>query len=213
MNKGVVIIGAGGHGQVVADALLVMQRAGQSLEPVGFIDENRELHGQLRLGLPILGGMDQLEEIEFDQFVVGIGHNGVRKTLFDRLIRKGCEPATILHPTAIIAPNVSLGAGTMIMAGAVVNTGSVVGRNVILNSGSIIEHHNRIGDHCHIAPGVTLGGEVKIGHGSLIGIGSTVLPRVTVGPCATVGGGAVVTRPVNDGQTVVGIPARALDIR
>jgi acetyltransferase-like isoleucine patch superfamily enzyme len=54
-----------------------------------------------------------------------------------------------------------------------------------------------------------MGGDVRIGEGALIGIGAVVLPRVSIGAWSTVGAGAVVTKDVPAGTTVVGVPARA----
>lgn len=44
--------------------------------------------------------------------------------------------------------------------------------------------------------------------GALVGAGAQVLQHLALGPDATVGAGAVVTRDVGAGVTVVGVPAR-----
>lgn len=209
MNR-ILLLGAGGHAQVVADILLRAQEAGQEAVPIGYLDDDAALHGSSPLGLPVLGPLSALGEIPHEAVFIAIGDNRTRRRIAEDLTRAGESFAVARHPAAVIAPDVRIGPGTMICAGVVVNTGSVIGAHVILNTGCTIDHHNRIGSYVHIAPGVHTGGEVLIEEGALVGIGATVLPRTAVGAWATVGAGAVVTKPVPPGVTVVGVPARPL---
>lgn len=206
----IVILGAGGHAQVVADILWRMRDAGKDMTPVAYLDDNTDLHGQTYLNVPVLGKTELLAQIPHEGVVVGIGNNRIRQKLFTQLHEAGEHLVTASHPTAIIAPDVKIGPGTMVCANVVVNTGSVIGQNVILNTACTVDHHNRIGRHAHIAPGVHLGGDVAIGEGSLVGIGATVLPQRQVGAWSTIGAGAVVVNDVGDGVTAVGNPARIL---
>lgn len=194
----VVIIGAGGHAQVVADALLRIKAQDGSVEPIGYLDDDPPLEGAHLLGLPVLGPVDRLRAIAHDAVIVGIGDNNARRRHFETLHRRGERFAVACHPAAVLAPSVEVGGGTVICAGVIVNTGAVIGANVILNTGATIDHHNQIADHAHIAPGVHLGGEVSVGEGALIGLGATVLPRRRVGMSSVAGASACVTRSVAD---------------
>ena len=206
----ILIIGAGGHGQVVADILLQMQAECADLQPLGFLDDNPAILGEEYLGLPVLGPEKSLSIIDHDAVIVAIGNNWTRQKLFQKFMNQGEQFVTALHPKAIIAPNVQIGPGCMIMAGAIVNTGSSIARNTILNTASTVDHHSRIAAHVHIAPGAHLGGEVTIQEGALIGIGATIMPRRTVGNWAVVGAGSLVHSNVPDNATVAGVPARVL---
>lgn len=203
----VLILGAGGHAQVIANILLRMNETFGSCCPIGYLDDNRELHGQTLLGLPVLGGMPDLPQIAYDALIVAIGDNYSRWKLFNRLQQQGVCFVIAMHPAAVIAPDVEIGKGTVIGAGVVVNPGSKIGNNVILNTACTVDHHNQIDDHVHIAPGVHSGGNVTIGEGTLIGIGATIMPHCRVGAWSTVGAGALVHADVPDHVVVVGVPA------
>jgi sugar O-acyltransferase (sialic acid O-acetyltransferase NeuD family) len=204
----VVIVGAGGHGQVVADVLLSAAVSGAGTQPIGYVDDDPALTGRVFLGLTVLGDIDSLSRIPHDGVVVAIGDNATRRTVFDRLERRNEHFAVARHPSAIVAAGVTIGRGTMICAGAVINPGSVIGSNVILNTSCSIDHHNRIEDHVHLAPRVCTGGEVTVEGGALVGIGAVVMPGRTVGEDSVVGAGALVQQDVPKATVVVGVPAR-----
>lgn len=187
-----------------------LHRVGEIRVPPGYLDDNMQLAGRHLLGLPVLGTLDELAHHDHEAVIVAIGHNQVRQRIFAALSASDERFAIARHPQAIVAPDVIIHPGTMICAGAVVNSGSVIGANVILNTGCTVDHHCVIGDHVHIAPGVHIGGAVHVDEGALVGIGATLLPQITVGAWAIVGAGACVTRQVDAGQTVVGVPARPL---
>jgi len=206
----VIVLGAGGHAQVVADILLRAHEAGSSRRPVGYLDDDPELEGSVLLGLPVLGAIGQLDEFEHDAVIVGMGDNGARADLFSRLRARAETIVSAIHPSAVVAPDVSVGQGVMICAGSVVNTGAVIGDNVILNTGCTVDHGDRIGASAHVAPGAHLGGEVTVGQGALIGIGSIVVRGCRIGEWAVIGAGSVVTKDIPCFATAVGVPARVI---
>lgn len=191
------LIGAGGHARVVAAVLL-----GQGESPAAVFDVDPTRVGGTLAGVIVAADTGRIDL----PLHIAIGANGARRRI--DAARPDAVWRTLVHPDARIAPGVEIGEGSLIGMGAMVQVGARIGRHVIVNTAAVIEHDNRIGDFAHIAPGVVLGGEVRIGEGALIGAGAVVLPGVHVGANAVVGAGAVVTRPVGEGETVVGVPAR-----
>lgn len=199
-----VILGAGGHGRVVADAA----RAA-AMDIAGFLDDACE-PGDKRGDWPVLGRDGRLDDAEFVSghlFVVGIGDNAVRRERAKALAASGAEFATVCHPAATVAPDVRIGAGTVLFAGCVVNTGSVLGDFVVVNTRASVDHDAQIGDGVHVGPGAVLAGTVRCDAEAFVGSGAVVLPGISVGARALVGAGAVVTRDVLPDAQVVGVPA------
>ena len=203
----ILIVGAGGHGQVVADILEAQRAAGDDVDVIGFVDDDPKLKGQHRLGKSILDNLAGITQLGHDAVVLAVGNNNRRACLDEDMRRRGQNFATATHPSALIAKDSSVGDGSMICARVVIGCCSRVGRGVILNTACTIDHHARIDDFVHVAPGVHLGGDVSIGSRSMVGIGAIVLPGVSIGRGAIVGAGAVVTHDVADSATVVGVPA------
>ncbi len=206
----VVIIGAGGHAQVIADAILSGARYGLDLDLAGFVDDDVRLIGQTLLNAPVLGPLAHLSTIAHEAIVIGIGDNATRARLFDRFQPQGEQLITVIHPCATVATDVQWGRGCVVFAGAVINTGAIIGDNVIVNTGATIDHHARIGAHVHIAPGVHLGGSVTLGEGVFLGIGSSMLPNRMIGQWTIVGAGAAVIHDLPEHVTAVGAPARVI---
>jgi len=205
----VLIVGAGGHGQVVADILFAARRAGAPEIPVGFLDDEKLIGTQI-LGLPVLATVPELSDISCDSVIVAVGDNRTRRQVSLAVRDLGLPCVSAVHPRAAVAVDVVVGPGAMICAGVVVNIGSVIGDGVSLNTGCTVDHHCSIDEFAHIAPGAHLGGGVTVGAGALVGIGGVVLPGRRVGEWAVVGAGGVVVDEIPARCTAVGVPTRVI---
>ncbi len=208
----VVGIGAGTHTRSCLDALSSME---SGYDVVGLIDTNKELAGKEVFGVKVLGG---------DDLLAGLKDGGVNSVfigavqLLDKTLKKGLfasaknldlEVINIIHASAVISPNSVIGEGVQIFAGAIINAGAAIGENVLINTGAIIEHDCQIGAHSQIAPGAILAGGATLGQGAFVGMGANVLGGIHIGAGAIVGAGAVVINDVDDGEVVMGVPARS----
>jgi sugar O-acyltransferase (sialic acid O-acetyltransferase NeuD family) len=186
MNR-LIIIGAGGHGKVVAD---IAAKIGYT--DICFADDHAK--GQC-LGFPILGGTACLEAWNdgATDFVIGIGNNAVRKKIAEEY---DINWVRLVHPSAQIGLQASIGRGTVVMAGAVINACAGVGEHCIINTRAVVEHDDRIGNYVHLSPGVTLSGTVTVGECTWLGTGTSVINNVDICANVTVGVGSVVIRSI-----------------
>jgi len=206
-NLPIVVVGAGGHGQVVAT---LAKRAGYAVS--GFLDVSPE--GRLD-GLPLLGDDDHLEALVEQRIgiAMGLGSRAAwnrRLALCHRIDRLGSRAPTLIDPDAGVAHSVTISHGSQVLMGARIQSGVSIEDWCIVNTSAVIEHDCYIRSSVHIAPGAVLCGGVTVGEGTLIGAGSTVMEGVSIGSHATVGLGAAVIRDVADGQTVLGVPAKGI---
>ena len=174
---------------------------------LAFVDEHRRVESLD--GVPVLGAEDPVwVGMARFHFVVAIGDNRIRASIFERLASRGGIPLTVVHPNAVVSSRASLGPGTVVMAGAIVNPGARIGSNCILNTGCSVDHDCVVGDHVHLCPGVRLAGTVRIGEHTLLGTGSCVTPGRSIGSGTLVGAGSVVVRDLPDNCLAHGNPAR-----
>ncbi len=208
MKHQVIVIGAGGHGSVVADALLAC-----GIEVIGFTDSNRHRHDDRLCGLPILGDDDQaLSCYASAEILLANGIGGVRTTDLRHMVQmrlqgKGWRFATVRHPSAIVSPRTTIAEDAQLLAGSIVQVGAEIGTGSIINTSAVIEHDCSVGSFVHVAPGALLCGNVTIGDHSHIGAGAIVKQSVRLGPNTIVGAGAVVLENFS-GCVLTGIPAR-----
>lgn len=198
--KDLVIVGAGGHGRVIAD---IAQKLG-TYETISFLDDGE---AKSTMGLPIVGKASDIEKyVDTADIFVAIGNSKVRGDFIERLLTIGANVPTLIHPSAIIGACVEIGRGTAIMAGAIINPCSKLGKGVILNTCSSIDHDCIIGDYCHIAVGVHVAGTVQLGERVWLGAGAIVKNNVNICSDCIIGAGAVVVENVISCGTYVGVP-------
>lgn len=195
MNR-LVIIGAGGHGKVIADNAV---KNGYS--EVCFVDDHAE---GMCLGFPVIGTSASLEALNDGKtdFIIGIGSNQIRKKIAQRF---NLPWISLIHPSAQIAIGVTIEPGTVVMAGAVINAAAKIGAHCIINTGAIVEHDNVLGDYVHLSPQVALSGTVSVGECSWLGTGTVAINNIEICANVTVGAGSVIIRNIDEPGTYYGL--------
>jgi sugar O-acyltransferase (sialic acid O-acetyltransferase NeuD family) len=205
MTEELLVLGAGGHGKVVADAAMEMGY----WSSIGFVDDRCGLLQQV-LGLPMVGQLSDLKSLraQWSAAAVAIGDARRRLEVLDIIEDLGFDRPIIAHPSAVISRFATVAAGTVVFAQAVINAGAEIGAGCIVNTGATIDHDCRLGEGVHVCPGANLAGDVTVGARSWIGIGATVRQGISIGRDVLVGAGSVVVDNLPDGITVYGVPAR-----
>ncbi len=203
MHKRLVIIGAGGHGKVIADIAIKMK----VYDSIIFLDDDSLI--KQCMGFPVVGTTKNVEcYIQDCDIFVGIGSAKIRQKFQELLMEKGVQIPTLVHPSAIIGSNVRVGEGTVIMAGVVINPDSSIGKGCIINTSSSIDHECVIKDYAHISVGAHLAGTVEIGERTWVGMGAVVNNNLKITGDCQIGSGAVVIRDIPNKCTVVGNPSK-----
>jgi sugar O-acyltransferase, sialic acid O-acetyltransferase NeuD family len=196
--KKLIIIGASGHGKVVAD---IAEK--NRYEKIEFLDDDEKLQSCGKY--PVLGKSKNIKEYEGD-VIVAIGNAKIRQKIQGSI--ESHRLITLIHPDAVISDDVEIGIGSVVMAGAVINPGTVIGKGCIINTSSSIDHDCKLQDYVHISIGSHVAGTVEIGNCSWIGAGATVSNNVKICSNCVIGAGAVVVRDIKKAGIYIGIPAR-----
>jgi len=191
------IIGASGHGKVVADIAKL-----NGYKNILFLDDDtsKKTCGRYE----VVGSSN---DVCNGDVIVSIGNARFRRKISERYKDM---LVTLIHPDAVIADDVKIGNGTVVMAGAVINPGTVIGDGCIINTGATVDHDNAIENYCHISVGSHLAGTVHIGEETWVGAGAVISNNVNICGFCMVGAGAVVIKDIDVQGTYVGVPAKMI---
>lgn len=204
--KRLAIIGASGHGKVVAEIAL-----SSSWDSVDFYDDAFPSKETID-DFSISGDFRRLLEISesYDGFHVAIGDNRTRLNILHHLQNLDLPCPNIIAPSSVISQSASLGVGIAIMANVVINAKTSLGDGVILNTSCSVDHDCKISDGVHISPGAHLAGNVSVGFYSWIGISSSIIHGKIIGNNTIIGGGSVVISDIPNNVTAVGVPTKII---
>lgn len=208
--KNLIIIGAGGMGRQVS--LFAKACTGYQKEYVikGFLDDNPNAMVGFEEFPPLLGSIDNYEIQPDDVFFNSIGDVATKKKCITKILDRGGEFITLIHPTAIISEGAKIGHGCMIAARAGIGTETEIGDFCLIQDNAIIGHDVQVGDFCRIDCNVVLIAGVKLADGVCVHTSSVINHNVHIGEDAMVGALSFVIRNVKPGMAVQGNPAKRI---
>jgi len=202
--KKLIIIGAGGHGRVVADCA---QQQG-TYSQIVFLDDcyyERKENSEWQ----VIGAVKDFPQyIDDADFVVAFGNNRLRKKIIQQLKQSNASIVSLIHPTASVSPHTFIGKGVVVFANAVINIGASIADGCIVNTAATIDHDCELHQCVHVSPGANIAGGVHIAQLSWIGIGSTIVECVALADNTQVGAGAVITQSTQANSLYLGVPAK-----
>lgn len=209
------VIGAGGCGRGVMP-LAKAQLARLGIEHCGLVFVDDALAGLEINGMRVLSHAQFLAKSSNARYaVVAIANAAIREHIVKRCEADGVLPWSVAAENIVIMDDVTIGDGSILSPFVTLTSNIVIGRHFHANLYSYVEHDCVIGDYVTFAPGVKCNGNVIVEDYAYLGAGAVIkqgLPGapIIIGRGAVVGMGAVVTKNVLPGQTVVGNPATKL---
>jgi len=210
--KKLVIVGAGGHGKEILWLVQNINRRLATYEVIGFCDDHQGLRGQSFEGFPVLGTVEQYDlenqSAAKPYFMIGIGDNGIRRSVAIRVDALGWRAATLIDPSAVVAENVDIGEGTYVGVASNVSPSAKIGRHSIVHNQSSVGHDTIMADFSQVAPGGRVLGHVTVGECGYLGSNAVIAPGKKLGKNAVLGACSFAIEDVPDSSVAIGVPAR-----
>lgn len=212
MKRLLGIFGASGFGRETCELLFQSQANLADEYEVVFINKG---HAGPVAGLPVMPDDWFFNSDREREFLVAIADPATRATIYDQAVSNGALPMSLVARNVNLSASATLGQGHIICPYASVTSQVCAGVGLHMNISSYLAHDSVIGDFVTISPQAFCGGNVVIGNRVFVGAGARIIQsrpgqKISIGDDAVIGMGAVVTKSVLAGLTVVGCPATIL---
>lgn len=207
-DKKLIIIGAGGHAQSVAN---VARSAGYDI--LGFVDAAKA--NEIVFGCPVAETIDAFASGSPLHLAIGIGANNSRARVAQKMQKTYPHAVfpVLAHQSAVISSQVSVNKGTVLMPGAVIGPNSAIGAFCLLNTHSAIDHDGKMGDFSSLAPGAIAGGNVTLGERTAISLSAAVKHGIKLGADSVLGANSYLNTDLPPLTVAYGSPARIIRSR
>ena len=213
MTKLYAIYGASGCGRSLMPVARQQLARESDASEIVFIDDALESVAEVNAHRA-MNYLAFLNETASEKYVqIAIANSHVREKIAQRLKMDGIQLWSIIADNVVLMDQLELDEGSALSPFVTIGSNVRIGKCFQANLYSYVEHDCVIGDFVTFAPGVKCNGNIHIhdhvyiGAGAMIKQGTPDQPLV-IGAGAIVGMGAVVTKSVPPGVTVVGNPAR-----
>ena len=162
--KSLLILGAGGFGQMVKETAELL-----GYEKVMFLDDAAK-------GADVIGKCCDytIKRQEYPMAVAAFGNNRTRLYWTEKLMEEGYEVPAIIHPSAIVSPSAVIEPGCFIMQRAVVNTHTRIERGALINSGAVVDHDSVVCCGAHVCLGSIVKANCTIEPGRKVEAGEVI---------------------------------------
>jgi len=203
----ILIVGAGGFGREV----LQWARAAwpeAAARTAGFLSADPRILAGHACPLPVIGDPDTFEPQPGDGLLLAIGIPGVRRRVAERLLGRGADFLTLIHPAAVVVPTARIGPGVIVCPQAIVSDSAALGRFAVVNYHASVAHDSSVGDFAVLSPYATLAGGARVGDDAFLGLHASVGPGVSVGPRSKVAANSCALADAPPDSLVHGVPGR-----
>ncbi len=185
----------------------------QSVNFLGFLDDNKDLLDKNYYGYKIIGGLDWIEKNPDTYIFNTVARNlSVRSEVNSYFKKRNIKFANLIHPTVSTKYSV-LGDGILLSKNVYLEPRSTIGSNTMILQGSSIGHDCIVGNNCFIGPGSNILGNVAIEEDCFIGSGSTVYPGIVIKKKSTTGMNSIIMKGVNENETISSPPSRKIFLK
>ena len=214
--KRFAIFGASGCGRgVIPLAKQQLEKANTSDWDLVFLDDG--VQAEEINGYRVMSYAKWIREpAESRHVCIAIANSEVRSRLADQCISDKVSFFEVRASNVVELDEVVIGEGAVLCPFVTITSNIRIGKHFHANLNSYVEHDCVIGDFVTFAPGVHCNGNVHIEDHAYIGTGAILRQGkpgepLVIGRGAVVGMGAVVTKNVAPGTTVIGNPARVME--
>lgn len=169
--------------------------------------------GNLVMGFPVLGGMDDLNSVDNAVgLFIGLGDSRTKKKVVGKIINSKVIFPSLIHPDVDVEDYqiIKHGKGCIIQKGCILTTNIQLGEFVFLNLDCTVGHDTKIGKFSSFMPSVNVSGDCTIGDACYFGTNATVINALEIGAGAVIGAGACVAKNIDPNTVNVGVPSKAI---
>ena len=175
-----------------------------------YIDDSVKEFNVADFALTYLGSVADYLPADCDELIVTVASPTVRSMLVDKLVPKGSNFVSYVHPSVVLSAGAKIGKGVIILPYSLVSNDSTIGDFSVVNCFSSVGHDVSIGPYVTISSHVDIMGHCVVNTYVFMGSGSRVLPGKHLGESAVIGAGATAVRSVPGGKTLYSPLSRLL---
>lgn len=202
------IFGAGGLGIEILEMARIINENESIWKDYVFVNNGDKV--EPIDGVNVMGLDEAIEEYGKDNLdaVIAVGEPALRAQIANQIKQNGLSQPNIIYPMVRIPKSTTIGNGVCIFPGVYVSTNVEIKDNVLISPNAVIGHDNLIEDNAVISSTAVLAGMVHVKENAYIGPSAIVKESLTIGRYSVAAIGSVVFKDIDDGDLVIGNPAR-----